>query len=103
MSGAGERADVDVADAIEQSVRRMATPLLGSNLTSILGFADLIAGKLDVPLELGGLTRQIFIRARNLYGGDAWSPKVVKMLEEACKQPLRAPGFPETLVAGEKS
>jgi len=64
-----------------------------------LGFADQIAGKLDVPLELGSVTRQIFKRARNLYGGDAWSPQVVKMLEDACQQPLRAPGFPETLVA----
>lgn len=68
-----------------------------------LGFADLIAGRLGVPLELGSLTRRIFKRARNLYGGDAWSPKVVQMLEDACKQPLRAPGFPETLVTGEKS
>jgi 3-hydroxyisobutyrate dehydrogenase len=64
-----------------------------------LGFADRIAEKLDVPLELGSVTRHIFRRARTLYGGDAWSPKVVKMLEDACKQPLRAPGFPATLVA----
>ena len=68
-----------------------------------LGFADEIAAKLDVPLELGSVTRQIFRRARNLYGGDAWSPQVVKMLEDACKQPLRAPGFPATLVAEKKS
>ena len=64
-----------------------------------LGFADQIASKLDVPLELGSVTRQIFKRARNLYGGNAWSPQVVKMLEDVCGQPLRAPGFPDTLVA----
>ena len=64
-----------------------------------LGFADQIAKKLDIPLELGSLTHQIFKRARNLYGGEAWSPQVVKMLEDACDKPLRAPGFPETLVA----
>jgi 3-hydroxyisobutyrate dehydrogenase len=64
-----------------------------------LGFADQIADKLGIPLELGSVTRQIFRRARALYGGDAWSPQVVKMLEDACGQPLRAPGFPETLVA----
>ena len=64
-----------------------------------LGFALQIADKLDVPLELGSVTRQIFKRACNLYGGDAWSPQVVKMLEDACEKPLRAPGFPETLVA----
>jgi len=45
------------------------------------------------------VTRQIFKRARNLYGGDAWSPQVVKMLEEVCGKSLRAPGFPDTLVA----
>jgi 3-hydroxyisobutyrate dehydrogenase len=64
-----------------------------------LRFAGKIAEKLNVPLELGSMTRQIFERARNLFGGDAWSPQVVKMLEDACGQPLRAPGFPETLVA----
>jgi len=64
-----------------------------------LGFADQIADKLGIPLELGSVTRQIFKRARALYGGDAWSPQVVKMLEDACGHPLRAPGFPETLVA----
>ncbi len=64
-----------------------------------LRLAGKIAEKLNVPLELGGMTHQIFERARNLFGGDAWSPKVVKMLEDACGQPLRAPGFPETLVS----
>jgi len=68
-----------------------------------LGFADQISDKLGVPLELGSVTRQIFKRARNLYGGNAWSPQVVKMLEDACDQPLRAPGFPATLVTGEQS
>lgn len=64
-----------------------------------LRFAGKIAEKLNVPLELGSMTHQVFERARNLFGGDAWSPKVVKMLEDACGQKLRAPGFPETLVS----
>ncbi|MBW1864231.1 MAG: NAD(P)-dependent oxidoreductase [Deltaproteobacteria bacterium] len=64
-----------------------------------LRFAGQIAEKLNVPLELGSMTRQIFERARNLFGNDAWSPKVVKMLEDACRQTLRAPGFPETLIS----
>jgi 3-hydroxyisobutyrate dehydrogenase len=64
-----------------------------------LRFAGKIAEKLNVPLELGGMTQQIFERARNLFGGDAWSPQVVKMQEDACGQPLRSPGFPETLVS----
>jgi len=50
-----------------------------------------------VPLELGGLTEQIFARARAMYGGGAQSPMVVKMLEEAVGTDLRAPGFPAEL------
>ena len=51
----------------------------------------------EVPLELAGLVEQIFIRARAQYGGDAWSPMVVKLLEDALGTELRAPGFPEVL------
>jgi 3-hydroxyisobutyrate dehydrogenase len=50
-----------------------------------------------VPLELAGLVEQIFARARATYGGDAWSPMVVKLLEDAVGTELRAPGFPEEL------
>jgi len=63
-----------------------------------LRFAGRIAEKLNIPLELGSMTHQIFERARNLFGSDAWSPMVVRMLEDACHQTLRAPGFPKTLV-----
>ena len=42
-------------------------------------------GREFVLLELGGLTEQIFARARAMYGG-AQSPMVVKMLEEAVDQ-----------------
>jgi 3-hydroxyisobutyrate dehydrogenase len=51
----------------------------------------------EVPLELAGLVEQIFTRARAQYGGDAWSPMVVKLLEDALGTELRAPGFPEVL------
>jgi 3-hydroxyisobutyrate dehydrogenase len=50
-----------------------------------------------VPLELAGLTEQTFIRARQQFGGGAWSSMVVKLLEDALKTDLRAPGFPEVL------
>ena len=50
-----------------------------------------------VPLDLASLTEQTFRQARGHYGGDAWSPKVVKLLEDALGQDLRAPGFPEVL------
>ena len=64
-----------------------------------LGLVNDIAEKLGVPLELGGLTQQIFHRARGLYGGQAQSPEVVRMLEKACNLELRADGYPIELVA----
>ena len=50
-----------------------------------------------VPLDLAGHTLQTFIRARECYGGEAWSSQVVKLLEDALKTDLRAPGFPAEL------
>jgi 3-hydroxyisobutyrate dehydrogenase len=62
-----------------------------------LFFAHQMGREFGVPLELGGLTEQIFARARAMYGGGAQSPTVVKMLEEAVGTDLRAPGFPAEL------
>jgi 3-hydroxyisobutyrate dehydrogenase len=53
----------------------------------------------DVPLALAELVEQTFLRARAQYGGSAWSPMVVKLLEDALGTELRAPGFPEILEA----
>jgi 3-hydroxyisobutyrate dehydrogenase len=64
-----------------------------------LGLVNNIAERLGVPLELGSITQQIFRRARGIYGGDAQSPEVVRMLEQACKLELRADGYPTELVA----
>jgi 3-hydroxyisobutyrate dehydrogenase len=62
-----------------------------------LGFALDFGRKFGVPLELAGLTEQTFIRARQQFGGEAWSSMVVKLLEDALKTDLRAPGFPDVL------
>ncbi len=62
-----------------------------------LHFAHMMGREFGVPLELAGLTEQIFARARAMYGGAAQSPMVVKMLEEAVGTDLRAPGFPAEL------
>jgi len=62
-----------------------------------LGFALEFGRRFGVPLELAGLTEQIFIRARQQFGGGAWSSMVVKLLEDALKTDLRAPGFPAVL------
>ena len=62
-----------------------------------LGIVQKLARDQAVPLDLASLTEQAFRRARGHYGGDAWSPKVVKLLEDAIGTELRAPGFPEVL------
>ncbi len=65
-----------------------------------LGFALGFGRQFGVPLELAGLTEQIFRRATAQYGGRAWSTMVVKLLEDALGTDLRAPGFPAKLTAG---
>jgi 3-hydroxyisobutyrate dehydrogenase len=63
-----------------------------------LGLAQALGRELDVPLELSDLVAATFERARGAYGARAWSSQVVNLLEDACGQPLRAPGFPDELV-----
>ena len=65
-----------------------------------LGFATAMGADFGVPLELATSVEQTFARARAAYGGGAWSPMVIKLLEDAVGQELRAPGFPEVLGAG---
>lgn len=62
-----------------------------------LGFALGFGREFGVPLDLASHTLQTFIRARSVYGGDAWSSQVVKLLEDAVGTDLRAPGFPAEL------
>jgi 3-hydroxyisobutyrate dehydrogenase len=62
-----------------------------------LGFALAFGRDFGVPLDLASLTMQTFLRARDAYGGNAWSTQVVKLLEDALKTDLRAPGFPAQL------
>ncbi len=62
---------------------------------------DGLARRLDVPLEISPLVLDIFKDAQARYGPRAWSPMVVKRLEEACGCELRAPGFPEEIVDDE--
>jgi len=62
-----------------------------------LGLALERARELAVPVRLGPLVQQELVRARDRYGGDAWSPTVVRLLEDEVGLELRAPGFPATL------
>ncbi len=62
-----------------------------------LGLALDLAREHGVPLALGDLVAERFAEARARYGGSAWSPMVVKLLEDALGVELRAPGFPAQL------
>jgi 3-hydroxyisobutyrate dehydrogenase len=62
-----------------------------------LGLAASLGRELGVPLELAALVEATFARAREQYGGSAWSSQVVKLLEDELGVDLRAPGFPARL------
>ena len=59
---------------------------------------DDLGKKYDVPLEMSPLAVQIMRDGLAKYGPRVWSSMVVKRLEDACGEELRAPGFPEYLV-----
>lgn len=63
-----------------------------------LGFAAGFSEDFGVPLALAQQVQAQFEAAKDAFGGDAQSPYVVKLLEDALGRPLRAPGFPEQLV-----
>jgi 3-hydroxyisobutyrate dehydrogenase len=62
-----------------------------------LGFALKFGSEFGVPLDLASHAYQTFVRAKAVYGGDANSTQVVKLLEDAVGTDLRAPGFPAEL------
>jgi 3-hydroxyisobutyrate dehydrogenase len=55
-----------------------------------------------VPLKFTGLMDQMFLEAQAKYGPDAWTPHVVKMMEDATGTELRAPGFPDRMMDGDE-
>jgi len=61
------------------------------------GFAVEFGRRFGVPLRLASVMEQTFLEGRAKYGGGAWSPMIVKLLEDSVGTPLRAPGFPEHL------
>ena len=62
-----------------------------------LGLVRKIGHALGVPLLLASLVEERFFEARGRYGGDAFSPMLVRLLEDALGVELRAPGFPASL------
>ena len=53
---------------------------------------------MNVPTEVSPLITKIFKEGREKYGDRAWSSMIVKRLEDACEEDLRAPGYLEELV-----
>jgi 3-hydroxyisobutyrate dehydrogenase len=62
-----------------------------------LSLALELGDETGVPLELVRHVLERFVEARERYGGTAWSPTVVKLLEDELGVELRAPGFPAAL------
>jgi 3-hydroxyisobutyrate dehydrogenase len=62
-----------------------------------LGFALQFGKEFGVPLDLASLAMQSFIRGKSVYGGQANSTQIVKLLEDALGTDLRAEGFPAEL------
>lgn len=58
-----------------------------------LGFAMKFGEEFGVPLDLATRTRDAFVKGKEAYGGTAQSTMIVKLLEDALKTDLRAPGF----------
>ena len=62
-----------------------------------LGFAMGFGKEYGVPLDLASLTNQTFMKGKAVYGGQAQSTQIVKLLEDALGTDLRAAGFPARL------
>ena len=62
-----------------------------------MGLFAALAQRADCPVEIAPLVLDIFRDARQRYGARAWSPMVVRRLEEACGVALRGEGFPEQI------
>ncbi|WP_272010475.1 NAD(P)-dependent oxidoreductase [Roseovarius sp. ZX-A-9] len=63
-----------------------------------LGLMMELGRKHDVPLKFTGLMDQMFLEAKAKYGADAWTPHVIKMMEDATGVELRSPGFPDKMM-----
>ncbi len=65
-----------------------------------LSLVHRLADDVGVPAEIASFVEQRFLAARARYGGDAWSPHVVQLLEDEVGMALRSPGFPGSLLPG---
>ena len=71
---------------------------MNTGFTTDLGLKDLglvvdLGEQHGVPLKLTRLVKSLFEESRERFGGDAWTPYVVKMLEEEVGEEIRSDGF----------
>ncbi len=66
-----------------------------------IGLFQAVADRANVPLEVSPLLIDIFDDGIARYGGNEWSPNIVKRLEEACGTDLLASGFPAEITDDE--
>ena len=62
-----------------------------------LGLFEKLTKKFQIPAKISNLMFSIFQNGRKKYGDRALSTSIVKILEEECKENLRAKGFPAYL------
>jgi len=62
-----------------------------------VGLFNKLTKKYSIPAEISSLMCSIFENGRKKLGDKALSTSIVKILEEKCKDVLRADGFPSTL------
>ena len=62
-----------------------------------LGLFEKLTKKFQIPAKISNLMFSIFQNGRKIYGDRALSTSIVKILEEECKENLRAKGFPAYL------
>jgi 3-hydroxyisobutyrate dehydrogenase len=110
-----KRADIDLRDAFDVIAASSGTSFVHETEGQVilngsydigftldlalkdLGLAVGLGDELGVPLELASTARARFVEAQARYGGESWSPLVVKLLEDEVGEELRAPGFPARL------
>lgn len=66
-----------------------------------IGLFQNVADRCGVPLEINPILIEIFRDGESRYGSRAFSPSIVRRLEEATGLDIRAPGFPATMVDDE--
>jgi len=62
---------------------------------------EAVADRAGVPLEISPALLKIFEDGQARYGARAWSPSIVRRLEEACGVDILAPGFPAEMIDDE--